>query len=74
MLEAFLKQLIKIADAIVKIPPLLEDLVQQQNQIRLTLTQIEERLMDLNPSLEGVDEPVNELAPESAERNGNGNH
>ena len=74
MLKTFLNAVTKSSAAIAKIPGLLEDLVQQLNEIRLTLNQIEERLMDLNPSLEGVDEPVNELAPESTNPNGNDNH
>ncbi|MEB3282377.1 MAG: hypothetical protein VKK42_26015 [Lyngbya sp.] len=74
MFEAFVNAVIKSSDAIAKIPPLVGDLVQQLNEIRLTLTKIEEQLMNITDALETGVEPVNELAPESAKPNGNDNH
>ena len=73
MFEAFVNAVIKSSDAIAKIPSLMGDMVQQLNEIRLSLKLIEEQLMNITDALETGSEPANELAPESAKPNGNDN-
>lgn len=59
-------------DSITKIAEFMVDLMKQLNLIRISLNEVNDHLLDINPNYPNRSETPADMAPESNKPNGNG--